>query len=61
MPNGCSICDKLVHELSEFIKRRISILDKLFTIVKKYDEMYLYFLCVNVHVTINVKHILGGI
>lgn len=46
--NGCTICDKLIHVLSEFIKRGRSILDKLFTIVKKYDEMYLF----TVHVTI---------
>lgn len=40
--NGCTICDKLIHVLSEFIKRGRSILNKLFTIVKKYDEMYLF-------------------
>lgn len=43
--NGCTICDKLIHVLSEFIKRGRSILDKLFTIVKKYDEMNLLHEC----------------
>lgn len=49
--NGCTICDKLIHVLSELIKRGRSILNKLFTIVKKYDES-IYLLCMNVHVTI---------
>lgn len=42
--NGCSICDKFLYVFLEFIKRRRFILDKLFIIVKKYDEMYLFIL-----------------
>lgn len=38
---GVLFVTNLIHVLSEFIKRGRSILDKLFTIVKKYDEMNL--------------------
>lgn len=44
--NGCIICDKFIYVFLEFIKRGRLILDKLFIIVKKYDEMNLLYECI---------------